>query len=50
VGSLASKAGVGGVVLVHMYPWFGDTDPAAGVRKQYSGPVVVASDGMTIDL
>ncbi|UCF05719.1 MAG: MBL fold metallo-hydrolase [bacterium] len=50
VGSLASKAGVGGVVLVHMYPRFGDSDPAASVRKHYNGPVVVASDGMTIDL
>jgi len=49
-GRLASRAGVKEVLLVHMYPLFGRTDPAALVRKHFDGAVTVARDGMTIDL
>lgn len=50
VGRTAKNAGVGRVVLVHFYPVFGSEDPAAGVKRYYSGQVDVAWDGMVIDL
>jgi ribonuclease BN (tRNA processing enzyme) len=50
VGRMARRADVGRVVLVHLYPVFAGTDPAAGVRSAYHGPVDVGYDGMTIAL
>jgi ribonuclease BN (tRNA processing enzyme) len=50
VGKLAARSGAGRVVLVHLYPVFGDRDPAAVVRGAFSGRVTVADDGMKIDL
>lgn len=49
-GRMAKKAGVGRVVLVHLYPAFEGTDPTIGVKRHYSGPVDVAWDGMVIEL
>ncbi len=50
VGKLAERAGAGRVVLVHLYPVFGDRDPGAAVRGVFSGQVTVADDGMKIYL
>ncbi len=50
VGRLAERAGVNRVILVHMYPEFGDTDPAAEVGKYYRGPVKRGYDGMRVKL
>ena len=49
-GRLAREAGAGAVLLVHMYPCFGKTDPAAGVRRSYTGSVTTGRDGMAIEL
>jgi ribonuclease BN (tRNA processing enzyme) len=50
VGRLACAASVQRVVLVHLYPVFGESDPAADVKKHYKGSVEVAGDGMVIDV
>jgi ribonuclease BN (tRNA processing enzyme) len=50
VGRLAAAAGVGRVILVHMYPLFDGADPIAGVKKQYGGPVDIAYDSMEFDV
>jgi ribonuclease BN (tRNA processing enzyme) len=50
VGRLAAAAGVGCVVLVHMYPLFAAEDPVAGVRRHYAGPVEVGYDSMEFDI
>jgi ribonuclease BN (tRNA processing enzyme) len=50
VGRLAAVAGVGRVILVHMYPLFDGEDPAAGVKRHYAGPVDVAYDSMEFDI
>ncbi len=50
VGVAASEAGVGGVLLVHLYPFFGGQDPVAVVEKNCHVPVTIAVDGMTIDV
>ncbi len=50
VGRIASRAGVGEVVLVHLYPVFGGLDPVVDVKQYYDGPVIVARDGMAFDL
>jgi ribonuclease BN (tRNA processing enzyme) len=49
VGLLASEAGVAAVLLVHLYPVFGEADPAAAVRARFTGPVTTAHDGMIIE-
>jgi ribonuclease BN (tRNA processing enzyme) len=50
VGRLASIAQVGQVLLVHLYPVFGEADPAAAVRRTFAGAVRIAHDGMIVDL
>jgi len=50
VGEMASAAGAGGVLLVHMYPFFGEVDPAAEVRRKFSGEVTTGRDGLVIDV
>ena len=50
VGEMASSAGVGEVLLVHMYPFFGETDPAAEVRRRFRGKVTTGRDGMVIEV
>ena len=50
VGRLAVAAGVGRVILVHMYPLFDGEDPIAGVKRQYGGPVDIAYDSMEFDV
>ena len=48
VGKLATRAGVGAVVLTHLVPGSdGELDPSvyvAGVKKHFSGPVTLADD------
>ncbi len=50
VGEMAASAGVGEVLLVHMYPFFGETDPAAEVRRRFKGKVTTGRDGLVIEL
>ena len=49
-GRIALEAGVGRVVLVHLYPSMEEAEAIEGVKRIYDGPVEVASDGMEIDL
>ncbi len=42
---LARAAGAGRLVLTHVYPVFGDADPAALAAAAFEGPVVLANDG-----
>ena len=46
IGRLARDAGVGQVVLTHLYPLPDDRVRVAEVAHHYPGPVVLASDGM----
>jgi ribonuclease BN (tRNA processing enzyme) len=50
VGETAESAGAGEVLLVHMYPFFGETDPAAEVRRVFGGKVTTGRDGMVIEI
>ena len=50
VGEMASAAGAGEVLLVHMYPFFGETDPAAEVRRRFRGRVTTGRDGLVIEV
>lgn len=49
-GWIARKAGVRRLVLVHMYPQTLETDLLTQVRKEYSGLVDVAQDGLELRL
>jgi ribonuclease BN (tRNA processing enzyme) len=46
VGDLASRAGVGQVVLTHLYPLPDDRGRVAQVAARYAGPVLLAEDGV----
>lgn len=50
VGEMAASAGVSEVLLVHMYPFFGETDPAAEVRRRFNGKVTTGRDGLVIEI
>ncbi|MDF1553240.1 MAG: MBL fold metallo-hydrolase [Deferrisomatales bacterium] len=45
-GTLADRAGVGHLVLVHLYPAAEAVDPGAAAAAAFGGPVTVAEDGM----
>jgi ribonuclease BN (tRNA processing enzyme) len=45
VGRLANRAGVGQVVLTHLYPLPDDRRRLQEVARHYAGPVLLASDG-----
>jgi ribonuclease Z len=47
VGAIAAEAGVGHVVLTHLYPPSQDADVVAQVRGKYDGEVTLARDGWT---
>ncbi len=47
VGSIAREAGVGRVVLTHLYPPSQDADVVGQVRGRYDGAVELAGDGWT---
>jgi ribonuclease BN (tRNA processing enzyme) len=47
VGAIAREAGVGHVVLTHLYPPSQDADVVAQVRRSYDGQVTLAHDGWT---
>jgi hypothetical protein len=38
------------LVLTHLYPPVEEIDIAAAVRERFDGPMVVATDGWTIEL
>ena len=44
-GDLAQAAGARELVLTHMYPIFGNTDPIAGVSARFAGKTSTARDG-----
>lgn len=50
VGRLAASAGCGRVILTHLYEHIEDSKPVQRVRQLYSGPVILAEDGMEIAL
>jgi ribonuclease BN (tRNA processing enzyme) len=50
VGETASDAMVTEVLLVHMYPFFGEADPAAEVKRKFHGKVTTGRDGLVIDI
>jgi ribonuclease BN (tRNA processing enzyme) len=50
VGEMASAAGAGAVLLVHMYPFFGEVDPAAEVKRRFNGMVTTGRDGLVIEI
>ncbi len=47
-GRLARRAGVGRVLLTHLYPPCEGIDPAALCRREFEGEVSVAEDGMVV--
>lgn len=49
-GRIAREAGVGRIVLVHIYPPMEEAAAIEGVRRIYDGPVEMATDGMEIDV
>jgi len=49
-GDIAARAGVGRLVLTHLYPETGSVDLAGQCRRTYGGPLSVASDLMRFDL
>jgi ribonuclease BN (tRNA processing enzyme) len=49
-GRIAQEAGVGRMILVHLYPLVEEAVALDGVRRLYGGPVEVASDGMEIEI
>ncbi|MBT8330911.1 MAG: MBL fold metallo-hydrolase, partial [Deltaproteobacteria bacterium] len=49
-GELATKSGVGNLVLTHFYPECETADIAAECRKTYSGHLVLADDLMELEI
>ena len=49
VGALAARAGAKRLVLTHFYPPVEMVDIVAEVAEQYAGPVVLATDGWSIE-
>jgi ribonuclease BN (tRNA processing enzyme) len=47
-GEIAARAGVGKLVLTHLYPECDTVDIQAQCRRTFSGPIVIASDLMRI--
>jgi len=50
LGRAAEEAGVGRLLLTHLYPACDEEDVVLACRKFYSGPVEKAEDGMRISL
>ncbi|MGD9269010.1 MAG: MBL fold metallo-hydrolase [Desulfobacterales bacterium] len=49
-GELATKAGVGNLVLTHFYPECDQADIAAECRKSYDGQLILAEDLMELEI
>lgn len=49
-GEAASRAGVGSLLLTHIWPTFDPEDMLEEVRETYSGEVALAREGMTLQL
>jgi len=49
-GEMATRAGVGKLVLTHFYPDCEDADLAQQCRRTYAGPLVLAEDLMRIEV
>jgi ribonuclease BN (tRNA processing enzyme) len=49
-GEIATRAGVGKLVLTHFYPDCDDVDIKQECRKTYSGPLLLAEDLMRIEV
>ena len=47
---MAEESGVPQLMLTHFYPAVEKADPAAAVRTAYDGRVIMARDGLTIEL
>lgn len=50
VGDMATRAGVGQLVLTHFYPECEQADIRKQCRRTYSGPLILAEDLMQFDL
>ncbi len=50
VARIASESGVGRVILTHLYPAVDDERLASTVARGYDGEVVVAEDGLRLDV
>jgi ribonuclease BN (tRNA processing enzyme) len=50
VARVASEAGVGRVVLTHVYPPADRLDLVSEVRRGYGGEVILAEDGLTLEV
>jgi len=49
-GDIARRAGVGALVLTHLYPECDQADMAGQCRRTWSGPLMLAEDLMEIEL
>lgn len=49
-GRMAAAARPGRLVLTHIYPPLEGTDVAGAVGREWSGPLVLAHDGLTLDV
>ncbi len=49
-GSIARRAGAKRLLLTHLYPPCDEIDPAALARKEFGGEVIVAEDGLTLQV
>jgi ribonuclease BN (tRNA processing enzyme) len=50
VARMAAEAGVGRVVLTHVYPAMDAGDPVSEVRRGFDGEVVLAEDGLRLSV
>ena len=49
-GRIAARAGVGGLILTHLYPEHDGIDPLPPARTEFSGPILVAEDGLRVEI
>jgi len=49
-GRIAAQAGVGALILTHFYPGWDPESARAVVRRSWSGPLTLATDGLRVDV